>query len=64
MSQEDTSEDNAGHDKDAVELARNLLGKWSGEKTVEEVQQKADALAKEDEDKVSLEIKQFPLEIK
>ena len=39
MSQEDTSEDNAGHDKDAVELARKLLGKWSGEKTVEEVQQ-------------------------
>ena len=60
MSQEDTSEDNAGHDKDAVELALKLLGKWSGEKTVEEVQQKSDALAKEDEDKVSLEIKQFP----
>ena len=52
--------DNAGHNKEVVELARKLLGKWSGEKTVEEVQQKADALAREDEDKVSLEIKQFP----
>tara|TARA_Y100001970_G_scaffold281904_1_gene393660 strand:- start:902 stop:1753 length:852 start_codon:yes stop_codon:yes gene_type:complete len=60
MSQEDTAQDNAGHNKDAVELARKLLGKWSGEETVEEVQQKADALARKDEDKVSLEIKQFP----
>ena len=52
--------DNAGHNKEVVELARKLLGKWSGEMTVEEVQQKADALARKDGDKVSLEIKQFP----
>ena len=33
------------HDQEVVELARKLLGKWSGESTVEEVQQKANAIA-------------------
>ena len=48
MSQEDTAQDNAGHNKDAVELARKLLGKWSGEETVEEVQESVEEIVKED----------------
>ena len=44
------------HDQEVVELARKLLGKWSGESTVEEVQQKADAIADEKGERVDLQI--------
>ena len=38
----DATQDTAEHNEEVVELARKLLGKWSGEMTVEEVKQKAD----------------------
>ena len=48
------------HDQEVVELARKLLGKWSGESTVEEVQQKAAAIADEKGERVDLQINKIP----